>query len=242
MSLPTSLDWDGKKLIIAMPITRTVNPWTMFSVFCLQDIHAGKIGLDIVTETNIIQGRNLLATRFLQTKADFMFFLDDDILPPCGRPEVYRDVWDSKVTSGIGSTDVLQRLMSHGLPLIGGLYFGRNHKGKAQYAEAFDSPNENNFAHLGNHDQIKPTRWVATGAMLIHRSVFEAINEKSPEVLPQHKGGTGGWFTPFGADQGEDVAFCARAKKAGIQPYVDLGCECGHLGSYPYWHHNTAPM
>lgn len=40
--------------------------------------------------------------------------------------------------------------------------------------------------------------------------------------------------------RGEDQTFCARAKEAGHQPYVDLGCICGHVdGSVVYGPHNT---
>lgn len=40
--------------------------------------------------------------------------------------------------------------------------------------------------------------------------------------------------------RGEDQTFCARALKAGHQPYVDLGCICGHVdGSVVYGPHNT---
>jgi hypothetical protein len=33
---------------------------------------------------------------------------------------------------------------------------------------------------------------------------------------------------------GEDVQFCIRATQAGHQAHVDLGCLCGHIGSYCY--------
>jgi hypothetical protein len=33
---------------------------------------------------------------------------------------------------------------------------------------------------------------------------------------------------------GEDVQFCVRAAQAGHQPFVDMGCLCGHIGSYCY--------
>jgi hypothetical protein len=40
--------------------------------------------------------------------------------------------------------------------------------------------------------------------------------------------------------QGEDQLFCSRARKAGHQPYVDLGLVCGHVdGSTVFGPHNT---
>ena len=41
-------------------------------------------------------------------------------------------------------------------------------------------------------------------------------------------------------DRGEDVTFCTRALKAGHQPFVDLGCLCGHIdGNTVFGPHNT---
>ena len=37
-----------------------------------------------------------------------------------------------------------------------------------------------------------------------------------------------------GLGVGEDVVFSRRAAQAGHQPFIDLGCICGHLGDYMY--------
>jgi len=43
---------------------------------------------------------------------------------------------------------------------------------------------------------VKPTRWIATGCLLVHRSVYEDIQAKFPELAP--RGGDEAWnfFTP----------------------------------------------
>lgn len=42
-----------------------------------------------------------------------------------------------------------------------------------------------------------------------------------------------------GIGQGEDVAFCARAIKAGHQPFVDLGLVAGHMGHWVFGPNNA---
>lgn len=233
------LEWEGKKLIIGIPSYRTTNPHYLYCLLCLQDIHLGKIGFDIVTQTVIEQARNIIASKFMKTGAEWLLFLDDDMVFPCGRSAVHYDRWGSGIPDSYAGLDIISRLMSHGKPLIGGLYYGRHREGRAQYAEAFNNDKENKWAHGAPYDEIKPTRWVATGAMLIHKSVFEAIEKKFPELLFDGKGKANGYFTPLGPNCGEDMSFCTRAFETGIQPYVDMGCICGHLGAEFFWAHNT---
>lgn len=234
------LEWEGKKLIIAMCCYKHTNPNTMFSVFALQDLHQGKIGLDMINQTLIVEARNRLATRFMKTNAEWLLFLDDDMVFPCGKAGVYAERWGANVPEPYASMDVISRLIGHGVPLVGGLYFGRHEHSNAQYAEAFNNEKENKYAHKAPYDEIRATRWVATGCMLIHRSVFEAIEEKFPEVVyDDNPAKTNGYFSPIEANCGEDMSFCTRAHDAGIQPYVDMGCICGHLGYRMYWHHNS---
>jgi hypothetical protein len=42
-----------------------------------------------------------------------------------------------------------------------------------------------------------------------------------------------------GIGQGEDVAFCSRAMKAGHQPHVDLGLVAGHIGHHVFGPNNA---
>jgi hypothetical protein len=60
------------------------------------------------------------------------------------------------------------------------------------------------------------------------RSAAEAPTEAERQSL------LNGWDPAKGLGQaysGEDVVFCRRARAAGHQPYVDLDCICGHIGS-----------
>jgi hypothetical protein len=84
--------------------------------------------------------------------------------------------------------------MSHKKTLIGGLYYGRRWGGRPVYCEGASNQEEAAFCRRGPHNQIKPTRWVGTGAMLCHRDVFLDIEKKFPE-LKRDKDRPGHWFT-----------------------------------------------
>ncbi len=64
-----------------------------------------------------------------------------------------------------------------------------------------------------------PADGLGTGALMVHRSVLEALEPP--------------WFEFLGL-QGEDLRFCKRVKdELGIQPYVDMAVICGHLFPIP---------
>ena len=235
-------EWANKKLIIGMPCYKDSTPFYWFGMLCLLEKHHGKIGFDIVTRTMIVQARNLLATKFMKTKADWLLMIDDDQVFPCGSPGVYTHKFNSKIGEPFASMDIVSRLLSHKTPLVGALYFGKHDDGRGQYAEALGSDQENRYAHGGPYDELRATKWVATGGMLIHRSVFEAIERKFPDVIASGGGGTtgNGYFTPLAANTGEDMSFCTRAAECGIQSFVDMGCMMGHIGFRSYWGHNTS--
>lgn len=236
---PKGLMWEGKKLIIGFPCYKTTNPDTMYSIVSMMTKHHGKVGLDMEIGTLVTQARNTLATRFMKSKAEWLLFLDDDMLFPCGNPSVLNGRWNGRLPEIFAGNDVITKLIAHGEPLVGGLYFGRDPQGVAQYGEAFEFPHENEYAHNAPYNELRPVKWFGAGCMLIHRSVFEAIQKKFPETDYSAAGRTYGFFTSLTPDQGEDVAFCLRAKEAGFQPKVDMSLICGHIGSQAFWHHNT---
>src|ERR1035437_8639863 len=91
--------------------------------------------------------------------------------------------------------NAIDRLMSHKKSLVGALYFGRHPLGPPVYNEAGMSPQEAEYARRGPYDLVKPTRWVGTGCMLVHRSVFEDIEKKFPRLSRGLDKRGGNWFT-----------------------------------------------
>jgi len=84
--------------------------------------------------------------------------------------------------------------MSHGKTLVGALYFARHKHGPPVYGEGA-LPEEARYARSGPHDLAKPTRWVGTGCLLSHRSVFEDIEKRFPRLARGADKKGGNWFT-----------------------------------------------
>jgi hypothetical protein len=116
------------------------------------------------------------------------------------------------------------------------------------FAEGLGNDLANRDAHEAPREHVIETKWVATGCLLVHRRVYEAMLE-----LPEVKAGAEyrdtagriarqyGFFTSTVTAQGEDMAFSARARAIGEKMVVDFGCVCGHVGDHAFWPHNTRP-
>lgn len=143
----------------------------------------------------IVHSRNKLADGFLRTKMEWCLTIDDDMVVPFGNAPLFNSFTGFNLHERHAGLNVIDRLLSHGKTLVGALYFGRWRHGKAMYGEGSD-PQELKFAKRGPHDNlVKPTRWVGTGCMLIHRSVFEDIEKKFPHLARGTDGSGGQWFT-----------------------------------------------
>jgi len=236
--------WEGRNVIFLLPVYRTISAATQKTLFYQYAKYgADKIGIIMHTRTLIVEARNILAMKFLRTKAEWAIFVDDDVVLPCGSADVFNNEFNAMLPKPHSEYLFIDKMMSNNLPLVGALYFGRHPAGKGQYSGAFDSPLENSRAHRLEDAGIKPCSWVATGAMKIHRSVFEKIMQEAPEhfpdIIPTLEGRPWDFFKSLGHGIGEDVSFCFRASKVGIQPHVDTSLICLHEGSCFYGPANT---
>lgn len=143
----------------------------------------------------VAHSRNTCAARFLDTPFEWLLSIDDDSLPVFGHAHWWKMYCGVDVPDLFAGRNALERLLSHGKTLIGGYYHGRHPKGRGMYAEACNQPSEAAFLRKGPHDIIKPTRWVATGCLLAHRSVFEDIEKKFPRLSRAANGGKGHWYS-----------------------------------------------
>lgn len=160
-----------------------------------------------VRTSNVAQSREQTAMQALKSDCDYLFWIDSDMVFP---------VW------------TLDRLLAHKVDIVAGNYAMRGFLNPTPTAVTDIQPDgrcRRVFAAQG--DQLVEVEGVGLGMTLITRQVFER--------MPQP------WFPiQWNADgkfhDGEDVGFCANARKAGYRVMIDplVSRHLGHIGSYLY--------
>lgn len=163
--------------------------------------------------------RNILAAQAIREKAEWLFWLDMDVVPPL---------------------DVVARLLAHNLPVISGLYWRRY--GQLEPCAYKMSPqglpvpySTEELALFGS--QILPVEAVGMGCCLMHSSVLNKMKSTVEEfelIDPDSNTSMICWkffesIIKTNVNLSEDVVFCSRAKGLGYQIFVDLSLRCGHL-------------
>lgn len=234
----------GSRLAILMVTNRAVQPATMESVMRL--FESNKMQFIRQTTNFLTRGRNQAAHRFLQSGCEWSFWVDDDMILPCGDAAWFKQVTQApNFPDTYAGLNTIGRLLHQKKNLIGGCYFTRNVTARAQFNEAALSTDIDRETRSGPKSEVKATKWVANGCLLVHRSVYTDIAAKFPEIaLPQDKQYLGykyGFFDPLEPGMGEDVSFCLRAERAGHQPFVDLSVMPAHIGQFAFNYFNTKP-
>lgn len=193
---PPTLARRGKEVVIALPWYKSSNPLTAFSVMGLIDRTRTAIMLNF-GDAFIVHTRNTLADLFLQSGLEWMLTIDDDMVVPFGNGRWFNNYTGFQVPEPFCNFHALDRLLSHKKTLVGGLYFGRWRHGAAMFAEGMRDKTVQQALRKGPKDEIRPTRWVGTGCMLVHRSVFLDIETRFPHLARSREGGQRGgqWFT-----------------------------------------------
>lgn len=145
--------------------------------------------------------RNLVVRSFLDTKAEWLLFLDTDIV---FSPEMYDmllDTADEKTA-----------------PIVSGLYFADDKPPRAVMAYTTEEGAVRSIAAWDEGDTID-VEYVGAGFLLVHRSVYEALGDE-----PYRQDVT----SPSGALLTEDYAFCHRARDAGFPVKVNTKIFLGH--------------
>jgi hypothetical protein len=183
--------WEGQEICLCAPFYKSVTPSTMMSVLGLWDRPKMKFLLNH-GDAFISHSRNTLAKRFLALNIPWSFWIDDDVIAPNGSAAWFNKATGLPLPDKVAGQHAINRLLSHKKTLVGGLYFGRDPQGKPMFAEGYRSSAEATIARQGwslpPEKQLRPTKWVATGCLLIHREVFLAISKKFPEL-------DGKWFS-----------------------------------------------
>lgn len=153
--------------------------------------------------------RNMVVTEFLKTKAEWLIFLDTDLVFPVDTIKALTEVADKDSA-----------------PIVGALYFNYYSDGNMHpiwLEETYDG--ELTTISSINSNELKSLAVVATGASITHRSVYERMESQTSD--PWH------WFghdlTKNGKDRlGEDCTFCTRARTCGFPVYGYAGLVMQH--------------
>lgn len=191
----TTVKLYDKKIMLACPFYKTVTPQTAFSIAQLRDRRRTSAVLNY-GDAFVAHMRNHIADAFLASESDFLLTVDDDMIVPFGNANWFNAHTGFALAEPFCSLNALDRLMSHGKTLVGALYFGRHRSGKPMFNEA--AANDTLAKHIRAtcpRDELLQTRWVGTGCLLIHRSVFEDIERRFPALARKSGGGGGQWFS-----------------------------------------------
>jgi len=195
----------NKKVMVVLPWWKQVSPITSFCVAQLIDRRRTSSMLNF-GDAFVAHSRNSCVDLFLGTECEWYLTIDDDMVIPFGNANWFKaHTGFHDFPEKFLSLNALDRLMSHKKTLVGALYFGRHLYGPPVYNEGGANPQEAEYARKAPHDVVKPTKWVGTGCMLIHRSVFLDIEKKFPRLARGRDGSGGNWFTSTEASAMEQL-------------------------------------
>lgn len=186
---PASVAFLQKRVMIVLPWYKQVSPLTAFCAAQLMDRRRTTTALNF-GDAFVAHSRNTCADIFLGTDLEYMLTLDDDMIVPFGSAEWFNAHTRFNLPPKFAGFNTIDRLLSHGKTLVGALYFGRYPHANAMFGEGANTA-ELEYVRKAPYDLIKPTRWVGTGCMMIHRSVFLDIEKRFPRLGrgPDGKGG-----------------------------------------------------
>ena len=236
-----------RKVSILLPTHSDINPAVFHSVLGLSR-NLRVAGFEQVKDTLIHRARNLLAEKFLASKAEWSLWIDADMIIPFGNARWFKAKTGSKSPDNYAGINALQRLTQRGgdQTIIGGVYCSRSVSRRLLIApELTPRPGNEEDANLvkaiketGPMDKLAPVDWVAFGIAAVHRSVFEDMKKKMPELAPKSDKAPFNFFSLTTADANEDIGedklFCDRAKQCGHQSWLDLSVHAAHVGNYAF--------
>ena len=195
------------RILIAMPTNRGVNPKTLQCLFELIEYNKDKYDLEVIVPEEgytIAENRNYIGVQALQSGAEYLLMLDDDMT---FKPEL------------------LEKLVSNNKDICGVAYHPRSETAKiTKYLD------EVHCVVLDNNKDPKykdvfECHATGTGIILIKCDVFKKVPQPWFE-FEYHKNGC--------CKVGEDWHFCIKAKKHGIKTWTDPTVYVGHLGEKIY--------
>ena len=190
------------KVLIAVPCMDQVP-----APFCQSLAQLKKVGecvLAMKSGSLIYTSRNSLATMAIQMDADYVFWLDSDM---------------------VFQPDTLVRMMDtvqkHDIDMLTGLYFRR----VPPYSPVLFDKLEMRTKTVLDWSEFKS---IPEDLFEVGGCGFGCVLVNT-EVLISVQGKHGNMFAPMG-NNGEDIAFCIRARDCGYKIICDPSIICGHVG------------
>ena len=190
------------KTLIAIPCMDQVPALFAQSLAMLQKVDDCAVVFNL--GSLIYSSRNTLATKSITMEADYVLWLDSDMV---FQPDTLVRMMDT--------------LQKNDLDILTGLYFRRvnpytpvlfdrldiDGKGRCHWSEFNKIP-----------DEVFEVGGCGFGCVLMKTDVFLDVQSKHHHL-----------FTPIG-ETGEDVAFCWRARNCGFKIWCDPSIQLGHVG------------
>lgn len=204
-----------------------------------------ELGFSIQADTMVNRSRNMLADRFLKSDALWSLWIDGDMACPIRNKDWFKWITGSEqIPDAAASYDVLERLLTHNRPMVGGVYASRKFHGALVIQPEIRprGPEDRQLANeirRGTAGGLHEVNWIGFGCALVHREVFLTLQRQFPQLAPEAEYAPWRFFQPEG-DEGEDEAFCRRARACGISIWLDTQLVCGHVGQFMFLPEHTS--
>lgn len=196
-----------RKILIAVPCTDTVSARFAQSLATLRKVD--QCAVSFLMGSLIYDSRNRLAGYAVEMEADFILWLDSDM---------------------VFAPDTLERMIKTldehpEIDILSGLYFRRAYPFTPVLFSKLDGGGKD--VTFEDYTDIPEGLFEVAGCgfgcvLMRTECLFDMLDED----------GRGRWFTPL-EGAGEDCAFCIRARRAGFSIYCDPSIELGHMAYAP---------
>jgi protein-L-isoaspartate O-methyltransferase len=188
------------KVVVGIPTLGRVEYDTISTISKLQK---HDIRLEVKKESSrpISISRNLIVKHFLNTDADYLFFVDSDISLPDNAFQLFEA--DKDIISGFYPLWVMNTMVPCLL--------------------RENTPDNLSFLARWKWDTLEQYDAAGAGCLLIKRKVLEKIPPPWFDIEFDEE--------RIGIEHGEDIWFCRNAKKYGFEIWGDTGVRCGHQKS-----------
>lgn len=150
--------------------------------------------------------RNQAAMAALDMQAEYLFFLDSDVIPP---------------------PDTVLRLMAHNAPIVSGVYCRRSHPHGVPVAIK-----DGKWLNQLPQNALMEVDLVGAGCLLIRTDVLQKLppSRNGKHWFDWRVDLKGAGIVPDHECMSEDFVFCMNCKKAGFPVLLDTSIQCRHVG------------